>query len=187
MKALYTVERWPHGWLICGANGSVPIHALDECAPLFPENSVMDFAISHYYRATGDRHVVVCLTTPEEGKLWRSEIEARLALILHPQQRWWSGLDVGASAVAIFAVLCDDYWKYLTVPDPSWRPLGSVPHDPADFGRCRRLLALFPEWRARLGEVATAHPDTKWPALVARWTELEALGDAALRKELNSL
>jgi hypothetical protein len=28
------------------------------------------------------------------------------------------------------------------------------PHDPDDLGRCLRLLALFPEWAPRIGEMA---------------------------------
>jgi hypothetical protein len=48
-----------------------------------------------------------------------------------------------------------------------------VPHDPADFGRCHRLLELFPKWRERLPTVAAIHP--AWSALIANWDELTAL------------
>jgi hypothetical protein len=48
-----------------------------------------------------------------------------------------------------------------------------VPQDPDDFGRCSRLLALIPEFRPRLAEVAVALP--QWSALVEVWDELEAL------------
>jgi hypothetical protein len=48
-----------------------------------------------------------------------------------------------------------------------------VPYDAGDFGRCYRLLELFPEWRARLPEVAAKHP--KWGPLVSAWDELTAL------------
>jgi hypothetical protein len=47
------------------------------------------------------------------------------------------------------------------------------PHDPADLGRCLRLLDRIPEWRARLGEMAAASP--QWSALVGVWAELEGL------------
>lgn len=48
-----------------------------------------------------------------------------------------------------------------------------TPSDPADFARCHRLLAMFPGWRERLGEVADRFPD--WRPLVDHWSELEAL------------
>ncbi|MDE2107158.1 MAG: hypothetical protein KGL39_58675, partial [Patescibacteria group bacterium] len=44
------------------------------------------------------------------------------------------------------------------------------PHDGQDFGRCERLLALYPEWRARLPEMVTVSP--YWAALVPRWAEI---------------
>ena len=48
----------------------------------------------------------------------------------------------------------------------------STPMAPSDFGRCFRLLAAFPEWRARLPEVAARHPN--WTPFVAAWPDLEA-------------
>lgn len=47
---------------------------------------------------------------------------------------------------------------------------GSYPSDPADLGRCLRLLERIPEWKARIGEMATV--GFVWAALVARWDEL---------------
>ena len=34
----------------------------------------------------------------------------------------------------------------------------NYPHDPADFGRCKDLLDLIPEWRSKLYEVKRALP-----------------------------
>lgn len=48
-----------------------------------------------------------------------------------------------------------------------------IPHDAGDFGRCYRLLLLFPEWRQRLPEVAQRFP--KWGPMVQAWQELTAL------------
>jgi hypothetical protein len=48
----------------------------------------------------------------------------------------------------------------------------SHPLDVDDFGRCYRLLLLFPEWRPRLGEVAERYPH--WRPLVAAWNEITA-------------
>lgn len=48
----------------------------------------------------------------------------------------------------------------------------SHPRDPADFGRCARLLLIIPEWRARVPEMAACGP--YWATLVARWSDIEA-------------
>lgn len=49
------------------------------------------------------------------------------------------------------------------------------PHDPSDFGRCRRLLEQCPELVSCLPRVCAAGPE--WAALVPRWDELCALMD----------
>lgn len=53
-----------------------------------------------------------------------------------------------------------------------------VPHDPADFGRCYRLLKQMPEWRIGLTAVAQRFP--KWGPMVAVWEELETLYERLL-------
>jgi hypothetical protein len=47
------------------------------------------------------------------------------------------------------------------------------PHDPADFGRCLRLLEAVPELHTHLARAADI--SRQWAALVARWEELEGL------------
>lgn len=79
-------------------------------------------------------------------------------------QQWWSGRDTGISSLTICEVLAD-------IQSPF--PLHDVPYDPDDFGRCYRLLKLFPAWRDRLGEVAARFPE--WAALVERWDEMTKL------------
>ena len=84
-----------------------------------------------------------------------------------PEGRWLAGGDTGISSKVIWSVMMGQpfdggRWYH---PD--------IPHDPSDFGRCHRLLELFPAWRARLSEVASAHPD--WSGLVGAWDELTAL------------
>ena len=56
---------------------------------------------------------------------------------------------------------------------PYLHGVSDVPYDPSDFRRCLRLLAVMPEWRARLPEVAAKYPT--WAGLVEHWDELEAL------------
>lgn len=82
---------------------------------------------------------------------------------------WLRSWDTGASSLTIFATFAGH-----GMPD---RP--DVPHDPADFGRCCRLLKVAPpEWRTGLARVAERFP--AWRPLVERWTELEALYEEEL-------
>jgi hypothetical protein len=55
---------------------------------------------------------------------------------------------------------------------------GDVPRDPAEFGRCYRLLLAFPAWRGRLPEVAARHP--VWSPYVDGWDVLCALYEQGL-------
>lgn len=175
MSILYTIERHTHGWLICAAPGQrgIPMNALDECMPMFPRHSggaVFDAGIAHHYNATHNRdRTVFAVTTPEGSKVWRAEIEASIAA-LAPYTRWWLGTDVGTSSAAVFAILCP-ITEMCDAATEYGR--GYTPADADDLGRCLRLIALFPEWRGRLDEVAAAYPDTAWPRIIDRWHELE--------------
>jgi len=77
---------------------------------------------------------------------------------------WLTSGDTGVSSKAIAAHMTggevDRTWGW------------GHPHDPDDLGRCLRLLALFPEWAPRIGEMA-AH-GAGWAGLVARWDEIAA-------------
>jgi len=75
---------------------------------------------------------------------------------------WISSGDTGTSSITL--------WSVMMGSEPG-HP--SVPLDSQDFGRCSRLLAAFPEWRKRLGEVGTKYPE--WQPLVDNWDELERL------------
>jgi hypothetical protein len=83
---------------------------------------------------------------------------------LSPKARAWaeSG-DTGTSSRTIWHVMtgCPMFG------DPYF------PLDPADFGRCYRLLKLIPSWRKRLPEVAERFPN--WKMLVENWRELTDL------------
>jgi hypothetical protein len=69
--------------------------------------------------------------------------------------QWFSGGDTGLSSKAIFGVM---------IGHPLER---SYPIDWDDFGRCYRLLELFPEWRPRMHEVSERFPE--WKPIVDRW------------------
>ena len=75
---------------------------------------------------------------------------------------WLLNGNTGVSSKTICAVMNGCTYNY-----------ADVPHDPSDFERCYQLLALFPEWRARLHEVADQFPI--WGPMIAAWDELTAL------------
>jgi len=78
---------------------------------------------------------------------------------------WLLSGDTGVSSKTICAVMTGSAKADSFGPD--------VPHDPSDFGRCYRLLQHFPEWRARLPEVAAAYPI--WGPMVDAWDDLTTL------------
>lgn len=49
----------------------------------------------------------------------------------------------------------------------------AIPYDPDDFGRCKRLLDLMPEWRADLNRVSALYPWFK--PMIDQWDEIERL------------
>lgn len=166
----YILERWPHGWLLCAADGrrGIPMTAMQEAAKIFPKRSFLHAGICHHYRETTRAEAVAAVMDDRGAKAWAEEINQSLEG-LPPQLKWWRGLDVGASSASIFVVLADppicNFALHLG--------RGNTPMDLDDLGRCRRLLKLF-DWEGRLAEVAAKFPASKWPAMVARWAELEA-------------
>jgi len=85
-------------------------------------------------------------------------------------EQWAKGRDTGTSSMTIYSVM-------MGVPVDR----ADVPHDPDDFGRCYRLLQLFPAWKTRLDEVAARYP--AWRSLVQEWDALESLYEDALRSD----
>lgn len=82
--------------------------------------------------------------------------------------QWVVGNDTGTSSKTIWAVMMG------AVVGPHQTDFNySVPCDPADFGRCYRLLQLIPEWKENLRLVGETFP--AWKPLVDAWDELEAL------------
>lgn len=81
---------------------------------------------------------------------------------------WFESWDTGVSSLTIFSV----FKGYGRPEQPD------VPHDPADFGRCYRLLKVAPGWRDRLSEVAARYP--AWTPLATHWDELTKLYEEEL-------
>lgn len=83
------------------------------------------------------------------------------------RDNWPRSRDTGTSSWTIYSVM-----RGMDSPDACY----GVPQDPSDFGRCYRLLKLFPEWKPKLHEVATRFPE--WTSLVREWSNLETLYEA---------
>jgi len=173
----YTIERWPHGWTMSAVPGTpgIPLDALNECLGLFGKKADIDIGLTTALLRNGHPSVVFAIGTPAGLSAWRAEITASLAH-LAPEARWWRGVDTGKSSAAIFAAFAEN--PHLS-DDACRHSQGATPADAADFGRCKRLLDLFPAWRARLPELAALYPGTAWPRLVPIWPQLEAAATSA--------
>jgi hypothetical protein len=92
----------------------------------------------------------------------------------HGPEEWLRGRDTGTSSLTIYAAM-------MNAPSPHDRY--DVPHDPDDFGRCYRLLNLFPDWKMRLGEVGTRF--LIWRPFVREWNKLTEMYETALASKTN--
>jgi hypothetical protein len=92
-----------------------------------------------------------------------SELKASYAAMPYDGRvnRWIVGGDVGLSSKTIWATMLG-----IDLGEDGV----NHPHDPADLGRCLRLLELVPEWKPRLPELAALDP--RWRSLVEHWREL---------------
>jgi hypothetical protein len=72
---------------------------------------------------------------------------------------WIAGDDVGISSKNI--------WCVMMGCKPTWV---DIPYDPADFGRCYRLLRLIPDWVPKLYLMAEKYHI--WRPMIANWVEL---------------
>lgn len=87
--------------------------------------------------------------------------------------QWVVGDDTGISSNTIWAVMTGAVTKEDCPPDKNYSCCFGVPHDPADFGRCYRLLLLMPEWRTRLNEMYSIFPE--WELMAKYWHAMEKL------------
>jgi hypothetical protein len=103
---------------------------------------------------------------------WRAEADTAAARRADGDEElaWLLGSDTGTSSKTIFSVLAA---SEALRSRALGRGYASTPSDPADFGRCHRLLERFPAWRERLGEVAETYP--KWTPLVREWGHMADL------------
>ena len=77
--------------------------------------------------------------------------------------KWITGDDTGISSKAIFAIMQG------VEPDRKWG--SNYPSDPADFGRCYRLLKLIPEWKLDVSKFDCP----VWKEYIRVWGQFEKL------------
>lgn len=162
----YAVEQHAHGVLVTGSH--MPVGEFAALASLWKKQgwTLLDPGIAKslgaLFAVTNKKHRAAWMAEAQEKARYKSAGDAEL--------EWLYGTDTGISSLTIFATLTE---KNGRAAQAQLRGRTSEPLDPDDFGRCRRLLALFPAWRARLGEVAMASPE--WTALVREWDMIDAL------------
>lgn len=91
--------------------------------------------------------------------------------------KWWCCGNVGSSSEAIVFVMCG--LSPETILKDSWTP---YPHDSTDFGRCYKLLKIFPEWKERIKEMGCL--GEIWKRIASAWGELETLYEQENHKKL---
>lgn len=172
-----TVLETPHGYIF-GAYGGIPINILGKLVRAFgSKRALMDVGLANYY-SRGSGMVCFCIVEDEAStREWHQKVECYLdTLPISPEDRWYRGLDTGISSCTIFYVMTGRQPPY------HWSP--ATPQDAADFGRCSRLLARFPEWACLLGKVALKY--SEWRGLVHEWDKLEALYAAGSNEALTA-
>jgi hypothetical protein len=159
----YRIDEGQYGIAVYG---SVPIDEMVMLTKAWKKRGLTDLRVD-ISSALG---ATLAVTDKKRGELWLEEIKANAKRLAHGDKEleWIKGPDTGMSSLTIMSVLSDKH-KH----PGRYEIRGEYPLDPSDFGRCYRLLALFPEWRSRLSEVAEKYP--KWKELVEHWDELEAL------------
>jgi len=153
-----STHKAEHVVLALGRNGAfLCTHCGYDYQPTYPVSLTMLGAMM----TTFAKEHRDCKPTPEGARKAETKRAAPGASV----REWLASEDTGASSRTICHVLSGE-------PCLS-RSGAGYPLDPDDFGRCHRLLELFPAWRERLDEVATRYPG--WAPLVREWDALEAM------------
>lgn len=158
MTATYEVTEHPDAIIV---RGSLPVSAL---ASLTERAEALGLH-GLYPGIAQALHASFVIASPEGAARLQAEIDAKNAG-MDAITRWRRGTGTGLSSIALLNAL---------------EGRGSAlhhPHDPADFGRCHRMLAAT-GLRDRLPEVRDILP-RPWPALIDAWGQLEALYEEEL-------
>lgn len=167
----YTIEVMDSGMVLKGSIGLTAFPHIQKMAESLGFD-IIDPGLAQALSA------VMVITNKEGSAILRAEVEESNKGKSR-EDAWISGCDTGTSSKTIFFTL--------TGRGTFDRP--DVPYDPGDFGRCYRLLQIFPEWVGRLNEVAKRH--SRWKRLVDNWKDLSGMYERdegmALRDRIKEL
>ena len=165
----YIIENHRFGVVV---RGHIPINDFAALCKVWTQNGIDTLALG--VATALDATFALCALADVEK--WEAEINEQVQVIKqandNAEPAWLYGTDTGGSSRTIFQVLASSC-ALRTVAEARNRFAAYLPSDPADFGRCHRLLERFPAWRERLPEVAGCFPE--WRPLVDAWDELTAL------------
>jgi hypothetical protein len=81
---------------------------------------------------------------------------------------WIASDDTGTSGRTLFAC-------HFHIPITSKSSFGNYPHDPSDFGRCKRFLDTLGPDEKKTALLNVSAVSKEWKALVENWDRLEAM------------
>jgi hypothetical protein len=155
----------PVDWLILH-NGKALCR---RCGQLHPFNELMPLSI-------GAVNVIIAGYTEEHRDCVQGEVTYPRPVpadgtVEQRAQRWLADGRTGISSETICRFMRRGLGAAVSGAG-NWGP--RPPQDPSDFGRCRQLLDLIPEWRERMAEMAAV---PGWERIAPAWAELDALWD----------
>lgn len=149
-----TIELSENGIMIYG---SIGIDDLD---------GIMQIAKNHNFDQMDNgvaqaKNACMVITNKAGSEKLREQVRRELSG-LSIEQQWIRGCDTGISSKTIFSVMTGNAIDRT-----------DIPYDCSDFGRCYRLVEMFPEWKSRLNEVSNIYP--KWEPIIKNWDYLSSL------------
>ncbi len=157
--------------------GSLPITALVKLTGGDAKNKVMDADLARmaganfaWGRAEDLERAKDQYRGPAVAQIKSSPIAASLD---DSAIQWLATGEQGLSSSAIFWTVN----AHLKFPDGKDPKHAAYPHDPSDFGRCRKLLEQVPSVWERFAPVMGTVAGPVWTALVEHWGDLCATMD----------
>lgn len=159
----YEILRMEHGLLVKGI--AIP------CSDLKSLTAMAD-ALGYDLIDMGISSALKCLmvfTNKESADKWRTEIDANSKKKYGGSiDAWLNGTDTGSSSKLMALVLSGKSTRGIETYNRK-----AHPYDPADIGRCFRMLDEFPDLKEHLDKMREISP--VWNKLIDHWGEMEAL------------
>lgn len=163
----YQIVTGSHGVAVFG---TVPVRDLVFLAQEWDRNGLVrvDRVLGYYLRAT-----LAVTRDAASAEAWLSDLGIRKD---HPD--WLFRGEIGISSLTIYS-------HFAKRPDVLMAGRRDAPFDAERFGRCRRLLAMRPDWEERLDEICISC--THFRNLIPLWSRLTWLYDEGDHAEVTSI